>query len=132
MRSRIIAAALATALTCGCSMAPQWQRPAGAVQAALPQGPSYQTLAPGDGAIDAIGWHTFFTDARLQRVIETALAQNRDLRVTVANVAAARAQFRIARAPELPTLAVTPACATAHKSATHSLTHDCQHRHAHA
>ena len=116
MRSRIIAAALATALTCGCSMAPQWQRPAGAVQAALPQGPSYQTLAPGDGAIDAIGWHTFFTDARLQRVIETALAQNRDLRVTVANVAAARAQFRIARAPELPTLAVTPAASHYHGS----------------
>lgn len=116
MTPRILAIALATALTCGCSMAPQWQRPAAAVPAALPQGAAYQPLTAGDGAIDAIGWHDFFRDARLQRVIATALDQNRDLRVTVANVAAARAQFRIARAPELPTLTVAPAASHYHGS----------------
>ena len=83
---------------------------------ALPQGGAYPALVTGDGAIDAIGWHEFFPDARLQRVIATALAQNRDLRATIANVAVARAQFRVANAARLPTVAVTPAISRYHGS----------------
>lgn len=107
----IVALALA-----GCSMAPSYQRPAAPVPAALPQGGAYPALQPGDGAIDAIGWHDFFRDARLQRVIATALADNRDLRVSVANVAAARAQYRVARAAQLPTVTATPAISRYHGS----------------
>lgn len=105
--------ALALALT-GCSMAPTYQRPAPPVPAALPQGASYPALQPGDGAVDAIGWHAFFTDARLQRVIALALDQNRDLRASVANVAAARAQYRIANAARLPTITAVPAVSRFH------------------
>lgn len=108
MIRRVSLAALALSLA-GCNMMPAYQRPAAAVPAALPQGPSYAVLSAADGAVDDIGWHTFFTDARLQRVIATALAQNRDLRATVANVAAARAQYRVADAARLPTITATPA-----------------------
>jgi multidrug efflux system outer membrane protein len=45
-----------------------------------------------------IGWREFFPDARLQSLIELALANNRDLRVAALNVEAARAQYRIQRA----------------------------------
>jgi multidrug efflux system outer membrane protein len=107
----IVALALA-----GCSMAPAYQRPAAPVPAALPQGGAYPALQPGDGAIDAIGWHDFFRDARLQRVIATALTENRDLRVSVANVASARAQYRVARAAQLPTVTATPAISRYHGS----------------
>jgi len=109
-------ALIAALLLGGCSMAPAWQRPATTVAPALPQGEAYPALAAGDGAVDAIGWHSFFPDPRLQRVITTALAQNRDLRATIANVAAARAQARVAQAPVLPTVGMAPAVSRYHGS----------------
>ncbi|KVU15310.1 multidrug transporter, partial [Burkholderia ubonensis] len=59
--------------------------------------------ANGQAATD-IGWREFFVDPRLQRLIEIALNNNRDLRVAVLNVAAARAQYQITRADLFPTL----------------------------
>ena len=92
----------------GCSMTPAYQRPGLPIPATLPTGTAYPALATGDGAIDAIGWHDFFPDARLQRVIATALLQNRDLRASVANVEVARAQYRVVRAAQLPTITASP------------------------
>ncbi|KVZ76921.1 efflux transporter outer membrane subunit, partial [Burkholderia ubonensis] len=43
-------------------------------------------------------------DPRLQRLIEIALTNNRDLRVAVLNIAAARAQYQITRADLFPKL----------------------------
>ncbi|KWI89063.1 efflux transporter outer membrane subunit, partial [Burkholderia ubonensis] len=59
--------------------------------------------ANGQAATD-IGWREFFVDPRLQRLIEIALNNNRDLRVAVLNVAAARAQYQITRADLFPKL----------------------------
>jgi multidrug efflux system outer membrane protein len=92
----------------GCNMAPAYVRPAPPVPATLPQGESYPVLPQADGAIDAIGWNTFFTDARLRKVIADALANNRDLRASIANVAVARAQYRGTHAAELPTITAVP------------------------
>jgi multidrug efflux system outer membrane protein len=91
-----------------CDMAPKYVRPELPVPSASPQGPAYAT----DGGRAAIvpadtGWRDFFTDARLVRVIETALANNRDLRLAVANVEQARAQYRVQRADLLPTVGAT-------------------------
>ncbi|KVG57375.1 efflux transporter outer membrane subunit, partial [Burkholderia territorii] len=55
-------------------------------------------------AATAIGWREFFVDPRLQRLIEIALKNNRDLRVSVLNIEAARAQYQITRAGLFPTL----------------------------
>lgn len=54
-----------------------------------------------------VGWRDFFVDAHLQELIAQALANNRDLRVAVLNVANARAQYRIARADRLPSVGAT-------------------------
>ncbi|KVO23276.1 efflux transporter outer membrane subunit, partial [Burkholderia ubonensis] len=59
--------------------------------------------ANGQAAAD-IGWREFFVDPRLQRLIEIALNNNRDLRVAVLNIAAARAQYQITRADLFPKL----------------------------
>ncbi|PHQ63744.1 MAG: transporter [Sphingobium sp.] len=89
-----------------CDMAPKYVRPDLPVPAATPNGPAYggetgtPAIVPADTA-----WRDFFTDARLARVIETALANNRDLRVAVANVEQARAQYKVQRADLLPTVA---------------------------
>jgi multidrug efflux system outer membrane protein len=51
-----------------------------------------------------VAWKTIFRDPKLQSLIQTALTQNRNLRATVANVRAARAQFEIQRSQLLPTV----------------------------
>ncbi len=52
-----------------------------------------------------IGWRDFFSDPRLQSLIDQSLANNRDLRVAVLNVEKARAQYRIQRADRVPAIA---------------------------
>ena len=47
-------------------------------------------------------WREFFADERLQSIIETALKNNRDLRVAALNVERARALYRIQRAELFP------------------------------
>jgi multidrug efflux system outer membrane protein len=65
-------------------------------------------VAPEAGRAAAdIGWREFFTDPRLQQLIELTLANNRDLRVAALNVEAQRAQYRIQRADLLPTISAT-------------------------
>jgi outer membrane protein, multidrug efflux system len=94
--SAIVAAGLVLA---ACTLEPAYQRPAAPVPAAWPSGPAYPA-ANGDAAI--AGWREVFTDARLRRVIEQALADNRDLRIAVANIAAAQAQYHVQRAALFP------------------------------
>ncbi|KKW92835.1 efflux transporter outer membrane subunit [Sphingobium chungbukense] len=97
--------ALALALTlAACDMAPKYARPALPVPDASPQGPSY-AVGEGVAIVPAeTAWKDFFVDPRLARVIETALIHNRDLRVAVANVEQARAQYKARRADIFPTI----------------------------
>jgi multidrug efflux system outer membrane protein len=96
-----LACAAAVALA-GCNLAPKYQRPALPTPAAFPTGAAYppaptETRAP-------VGWRDFFSDPKLKAVIEQALANNRDLRLAVANIEAARAQYHVQRAALLPTV----------------------------
>ncbi|HEX2816925.1 MAG TPA: efflux transporter outer membrane subunit, partial [Phenylobacterium sp.] len=57
------------------------------------------------GAVQpVVGWRDFFSDPKLKAVIDEALANNRDLRAAVANIAAARAQYQVQRANLYPHL----------------------------
>jgi outer membrane protein TolC len=51
-----------------------------------------------------IGWQDYFADAGPQALIGQALANNRDLRVTLLRVEEARAAYGIRRAEQFPTL----------------------------
>jgi multidrug efflux system outer membrane protein len=89
-------------LLAGCSLVPEYQRPASPSAAQYPQGRVYpaQTLAP----TRTEDWRTLFNDPALQQLIESALVNNRDLRVAALNVEAFQAQYRIQRADLLPAL----------------------------
>lgn len=89
-------------LLAGCSMTPAYERPAPPVPATLPQGAAY--AAPAAGETAGLAWTQLVQDARLRTVIERALANNRDLRAAIANVQSARAQYRVQRAAQLPTV----------------------------
>lgn len=86
-----------TLLLGGCSMAPDYQRPA------LPQGATWQSNQSGEVAVSP--WRQQFLDPALQQLIATALESNRDLRIAALNVEAYEARYRIQRAAQLPTLA---------------------------
>ncbi|MBW6504722.1 efflux transporter outer membrane subunit [bacterium] len=90
----------------GCSMAPKYTRPEAPVPTTWPSGAAYDNVQASPGAPAAAGleWREFFTDERLRKVIETALNNNRDLRVAALNVERARAVYGIARADLLPTI----------------------------
>jgi multidrug efflux system outer membrane protein len=98
---------LLAVLLAGCSLQPALQRPEASVAAAYPSGPAY-ALSGRPSAHQPLaaetGWRDFLIDPRLQRLVEIALANNRDLRVAVLNVAQVRAQYRIQRAALLPQL----------------------------
>lgn len=86
----------------GCNMAPTYVRPEMPVPASLPSGEAYAPAQAGEKA--GLPWTQLVSDTRLHTVIERALANNRDLRVAIANIQSARAQYKVQRAAQLPTL----------------------------
>ena len=97
---------IVAALLGACSLMPDYERPAAPVAAGWPTGPAYQPEKAAGDAVPAaeIAWRDFYADARLRQVIELALANNRDLRVSTLNIEKARAQYGIQRAALLPTV----------------------------
>jgi multidrug efflux system outer membrane protein len=78
----------------GCSLIPEYQRPVS------PSAAQYPTAT--QAATNSEDWRTLFTDPALQQLIESALVNNRDLRVAALNVEAFQAQYRIQRADLFP------------------------------
>jgi multidrug efflux system outer membrane protein len=89
----------ATSLT-ACSLAPHYVRPELPVPSSWPVGDAY--LQQSEATLPTVSYTDVFRDTRLQSLIVQALANNRDLRVAAANIAAARAQYHIQRAELLP------------------------------
>jgi multidrug efflux system outer membrane protein len=114
------AAALLPLALAACTLEPTYQRPASPVPNAWPSGDAYRsgegkksggTGQPGGNATVQpqasaanLGWQDFFTDARLRKLIELGLANNRDLRVATLSIEQARAQYRIQRAAQFPSI----------------------------
>ena len=87
----------------GCSLIPTYERPAAPVPSTFPNDP----MQPTGAAPATVAWQDFFTDTRLRGLIETALANNRDLRVSVLNIEQARAQFQIQRSAQFPAVGLS-------------------------
>jgi outer membrane protein, multidrug efflux system len=113
MKTRAALAVVVAVLT-GCTLEPHYTRPEPAVAAQwpdvtdhYPQSGAAASGAPSRSDTSAvraadIGWREFFTDPRLQKLIETALQHNPDAQVAALNIAAARAQYQIQRADLFP------------------------------
>jgi outer membrane protein, multidrug efflux system len=92
-------------------MAPKYVRPTAPVPAAWPSGAAY---APEAASQAGMPWRDLIAHEKLRTVIERMLANNRDLRAAVANVAAARAQYRVQRAAQFPTIGGDASVTVAH------------------
>jgi multidrug efflux system outer membrane protein len=88
-------------LLAGCTtMEPKYVRPEAAIPLSWPVGDAY--LKQSEAALPTVTYAQIFRDPRLQALIGQALANNQDLKLAAANIAAARAQYRIQRAALLP------------------------------
>jgi len=88
----------------GCTLAPKYKRPEATVPAQWPTGEAYKETksAMSAQAAAVLPWREFVTDERLKKIIETALNNNRDLRIVALNVEKAGALYGIQRAELLP------------------------------
>lgn len=86
----------------GCSLAPDYQRPALPVpqQFSLKQ----NALVPAPGEYQDTGWRSFFVDSQVKALIGEALVNNRDLRMAVLKVQEARAQYGVTDSDRYPQL----------------------------
>ncbi len=105
MMRRALPSLLALSALAGCSLDPHYVRPDLPVPASWPVGDAY--LRQSEAALPSVSYRDVFRDPRLQAIIGEALANNRDLRVALANIVAARAQYRIQRADLFPEVDAT-------------------------
>lgn len=110
---KLLVVLLAGALA-GCSLAPVYERPVAPIPDAYPLlEDASRHIGTGDGRSGTgvshssdLGWHEFFADPRLRDLIGLALDNNRDMRIALARLEEARAQFGIADSERLPTFGV--------------------------
>ena len=103
---RTLTALAATATLAGCSMMPIYERPAAPVPAQWPGAVDSADRSAAKAASE-LAWQDYFADPALRQLIDTALANNRDLRIAVLNIEQARAQLGLKRADQFPTLNAT-------------------------
>ncbi len=101
MRRSLLSLAVASILLGGCSLIPDYQRPASPVESVWPSEAGGAQTATAAADLD---WRAFFKDPALQGLIDTALANNRDLRVAALNVEAYAAQRQIQRSALFPSV----------------------------
>src|ERR1700682_1548522 len=90
----------AAALLTGCTVGPNYQRPA------VPTPASFRSPTPlppdESSSLADLKWFEVFKDEKLQDLERTALAQNYDLRDAAARVEAASAQLGVTRSNQFP------------------------------
>jgi len=94
----LLVALLLAALVAGCTMGPDYER-------ATYEGPdTFREPAVADSTIADLPWWNLFEDSVLVGLIDTALADNRDLRSSLSRIAEARARLGIVRSDLYPRL----------------------------
>jgi multidrug efflux system outer membrane protein len=89
-------------------MAPRYERPAAPIATQWPSGTGLvSTTTVQQPSATAIGWKDVFQSPQLQGLIQSALENNRDLRVATLNVKAAQASYRVQRSSLLPSVNAT-------------------------
>jgi multidrug efflux system outer membrane protein len=102
MTARLTAIVAMAALLTGCiDLAPKYRQPVQPTPAAFPSGPAY---AVANGVEPVVAWRAFFLDPKLRALVDEALANNRDLRIAVANILTARGEYQVQRSDQFPKL----------------------------
>lgn len=100
MKTLSVVSVVAASLLTGCTVGPNYKRPAVPVPATF-RAPTPQ-LTPDAASLADLKWWEVFRDGKLQELIKTALVDNYDLRDAVARVEAARGNLGITRSDQFP------------------------------
>lgn len=95
------------ACLCGCLRPAAYHPPVPPVPNAWPDSAASRADRPDASQAADMKWQEYFTDRRLQSVIDLALANNRDLRMAALNVDKVQALYRIQRAQQYPAASFT-------------------------
>lgn len=88
----------------GCmSLDPEYTRPTESVPQTLPSGGSVYPVLNNSAEYN-ISWNNYIQNEKLKKVISISLNNNKDLKIALANIEAARAQYGITQSATLPTL----------------------------
>lgn len=89
----------------GCmSLDPAYSRPEGVVPAQLPTTGIYGQNQPGAITQEQLYWNTYILNPKLKEVVKQSLTNNKDLKIAMANIDAAKAQYGITKSDRLPTV----------------------------
>ena len=107
--SRICGVLVGLLAIAGCSLTPSMPAPEAEQElpgtfASVPGDTTLPTAAADTARLGAQRWWTAFGDSTLTALVDTALAENFDLRAAEARVEELAAQFRVARAPLFPSI----------------------------
>jgi len=92
------------ALLNGCTVGPDYKRPAATVPTAYRGPDSEQQAAQPASSLAEQKWFEVFRDQQLQSLLRTALQQNYDVRIAATRILQAEAQLGITRADQFPTV----------------------------
>jgi outer membrane protein, multidrug efflux system len=95
-------ALLAASGLAACSFAPEYVRPDAPIAAQWPV--PTEAEASSHTQADIAAWQDFIVDGQLRQLVALALQNNRDLRLALANIEQARAQYQIRSADQFPTI----------------------------
>jgi len=96
---QVVQAVFLTVALFGCTLGPDYERPV------VPEPASHRSQAANvrnDESLANLSWWELFKDPQLQILIETAIQENKDLRLAVARIDEARAQLGLSRSELFP------------------------------
>jgi multidrug efflux system outer membrane protein len=96
MNRRFLLALALSSATVSCKLGPDYERP----PVVTPE--KWRELAAADASIANVPWWELFQDEELRRLITTALAENRDLKIAIERIEEARALYGISRSQLYP------------------------------
>jgi outer membrane protein, multidrug efflux system len=99
-----IMAVIGTALFAGCTVGPDYKRPAVAAPSGYRTAATDTNAASGTNTFADLGWWEVVEDAQLRAYIGEALTNNWDIKVMAARVLQAEAAARVARSQFFPTV----------------------------
>jgi outer membrane protein, multidrug efflux system len=103
-RSRFATLLVLALFIAGCTVGPNYRRPAADAPIAYRGDSTAGAAAASPESIGDAKWWTVFQDEQLQALIRTAVQQNFDARIAATRVLEAQAQFGITRADQFPTV----------------------------
>ena len=98
--TRVLLVACLAVFLAGCTVGPKYQRP----KAALPQ--SWRAPTPAASSIGNLKWWTLFKDPVLQKLIHTALDQNKDLLLAASRIDQAQGALAVRRSDQFPRVTI--------------------------